>query len=126
MRALGIRKAFSCRDRKERVKAIKAFVSARFTETHLPTRFTRYAELKLLTKNNKYFLSHDLVMKGYKTQGVSRISQKYECFYSREAFECFEAIVRGMFENKLVCLDSMTDEQICKAESYIAEMNSPE
>lgn len=126
MRALGIRKAFSYRDRKERVKAIKAFVSAKFTEIYVPSRFVRFAELKSLTKNNKYFLSHDVTLKCYKRQGVSRITQKYECFYSREAFECFEAIVRGMFENKFVCLDSMTDEQICKAESYIAESNSPE
>lgn len=126
MRVLGIRKSFSYRDKKERVKAIKAFVSAKFTETYVPSRFSRYAELKSLTKNNKYFLSHDMALKCYKRQGVSRITQKYECFYSREAFECFEAIVRAMFENKFICLDSMSDEQICIAESYIERSNSPE
>jgi len=126
MRVLGTRKAFSYRDKKERVKAIKAFVSAKFTEIYVPSRFVRFAELKSLTKNNKYFLSHDSALKCFKKQGVSRITQKYECFYSREAFECFEAIVRAIFANKFVCLDTMTDEQICIAESYIEKSNSPE
>ncbi|MDY4309974.1 hypothetical protein SOX05_08845 [Pseudomonas putida] len=120
MREIGVRKAFSVRDKRNRVKAIKSFVAEKFARTYKPaSAYSRYAELKFLTKHNKYFLTQDLVMKEYRKQGVSRISQKYEVFYSREAYDHFETIILIMFKGVLVCLDKMTDEEIVLAEEHI-------
>lgn len=120
MREIGVRKAFSVRDKRNRVKAIKSFVAERFYRTYKPsTAYTRYAELKFLTKHNKYFLTQDLVMKKYRKQGVSKVSQKYEVFYSREAYYFFETIILIMFKGTLTCLDKMSDEDIVLAEEHM-------
>ncbi len=122
MRKLGDRKAFSVRDKRNRVKAIKAFVADKFAKTFQPSsRIARFGELKYLTQHNKYFLTQDAEMKKYRKQGVSRVSQKYEVFYSREAYEHFETLILIMFKGALKCLDKMTDEDIVEAEDHIAK-----
>ncbi|QUG90735.1 hypothetical protein GR140_18905 [Pseudomonas putida] len=119
MREEGVRKAFSVRDKRTRVKAIKAYVSKRFTENYAASSYGRLAELKAMTTKNKYFLTQDPAMKKYRRQAVSRISRNYQTFYFRDAYYAFETIILIMFNGELKCLDSMTDEDIVKAESYI-------
>lgn len=122
MREEGVRKAFSVRDKRNRVKAIKAFVSARFAETYTAGVYGRLAELKFMTTSNKFFLTQDPVMKKYRRQAVSRKSRNYQIFYFREAYYAFETIVLLMFKGELKCLDTMTDDDIVTAESYIKNL----
>lgn len=124
MREEGVRKAFSVRDKRNRVKAIKAFVSSRFAETYTAGAYGRLAELKFMTTLNKFFLTQDPVMKKYRRQAVSRISRNYQIFYFREAYYAFETIVLLMFNGELKCLDNMTDDEILTAESYIKRLEA--
>ncbi|WP_146136265.1 hypothetical protein [Pseudomonas simiae] len=117
MRVRGVRKGFSVRDKRARIKAIKQEVAILFYEGYVENNLSRLRELNNLA-GNKHFLTHNAFMKKYVRRMYSITTNQTAAFYFAEPYEYFESILLKMF-GKFVCLDNLSNEEINEAEEYI-------
>ncbi len=116
MRLKGLRKGFSVRDKRARVKFIKQEIAIMFEEGFVENNFSRLREINNLS-GNKHFLTHNIFMKKYVKRAYSVSTNQTAAFYHAEPYDYFEGILIKVF-GEVVCLDNLSNEEIVKAEEY--------